>query len=274
MDEPIYFNYNNIDGMMTYEERPSYNLAFRGQIKLFFTLLRFLIFDVFPIFDENDEMTVLYIGSAPGNNIAEIVTLFKNKKIQWVLYDPRKHCKKLYNLKNVKVINGLFTAKECNIYKNIKHLVYISDIRTLSEKEPTPEDLKMNMDLQIISLKIMNPKISLLKFRYLFPNQFIDNFIYPVGKLNLQIFNNWSTETRLVPVYPYIFKTMTYEDCLEYEEKMMFFNNFRSKNKNYEIDVGIFILIETFKFLKLSLFKKREEWVEYIYKLRNIINNN
>jgi hypothetical protein len=153
------------------------------------------------------------------------------------------------------IVEDLFTTEIAKLFANIREdvdLLYISDIRTAEDGEPTTFDILWNSAQMYNWLKILKPRYFMLKFRcpFMFGDRklqkeyetkryarddlteceidFIDNykkgvykFIKPIF-INLQCFApTFSAETRIIGNS---LECVEY-DILEYEEKMFYYNN-------------------------------------------------
>tara|TARA_B100000787_G_scaffold161260_1_gene140946 strand:+ start:512 stop:1570 length:1059 start_codon:yes stop_codon:yes gene_type:complete len=197
--------------------RPSTTLHL-GQLKLFLSTLQFLL-KYAPI---DEEVHVVYPGSAPGNNIELLSHMFP--QCRWYLYDPRTFYTKLHaNPKVLEIQKTLFTdAIVSRLKKQLqdKYVLLISDIRVF----PTEEGIIRDNDLQAGWVKALRPNYSQLKFRI--PRVEGTNvYNYLDGKVYLQMFaSQATTETRLVvPKRKGPFKMIKY-GVEEYEGAMYFFN--------------------------------------------------
>ena len=145
----------------------------------------------------------IYAGSAPGHHIPFLHKLFPDVKFE--LYDPNP-----FVLSNNDYINihtgdpdGFFTNQTAKYWRAENHpdkyIVFCSDIRT----EPaTPENVKQNMEMQLEWWKIMNPELSIFKFRLPWTDEKSskDEYTeYPKGDIYIQVYpGHTSTETRLI----------------------------------------------------------------------------
>nr|QBK88826.1 MAG: poly a polymerase regulatory subunit [Mimivirus LCMiAC01] len=173
--------------------------------------------------------TIVYAGAARGDHVILSLELYKN--LNFVLVDPAKFNKDLYNKKRVRIINDYFTNDLARkLKKEYDNIIYISDIRT-STKE---EDVKENHKMQKKWYEIMNPDYTLLKFRLPWDQ---DTFDYLDGEIYLQSFPpRTSTETRLVVKKSAKIKTY---DSKEYENKLFYYNLYdraRYYDHNYKVD--------------------------------------
>lgn len=155
-----------------------------GQLKLFYALFEFLL-----IAQEKkllEKSLIVYIGAAAGFNIYANMQYFPNTT--WLLYDPAKFDKRLFNLPNVVIKtkkDGFFDNSKIDEVKTIQkqfnkeHIIFISDIRLSPDEESIIVDNEINMKgvLQLC------PILYQLKFRvpYFDPKKDMKTF----GKLNL-----------------------------------------------------------------------------------------
>lgn len=206
-----------------------------GQLKLF--LSEFFVF-IYHL--DDDVKDVLYIGAANGSHIVVLSDLFPD--ITFHLYDSGTFDKRLYKLKNIKIIKKYFSNEELEKWKKInKKIFLISDIRSLNYSS---HSMKVNktienensvwgdMKLQEKWVEALNPAVSLLKFRLPFAYDFElkkgKTRKYLDGKVCFQVYNKpTSSETRLL-----IKKGISYKnwDILEYERKL-FYHNSVTRNK-------------------------------------------
>jgi hypothetical protein len=178
----------------------------------------------------------VYAGAAPGHHILFLHNLFPDVKFE--LYDPNPF--KIHNNDFINIHtgeqNGFFTNRVANYWKEENHpdkfIVFCSDIRT----EPaTPENVKQNMDMQLNWWKLMNPELSVFKFRLPWSDEKSnrDDFTeYPDGEIYIQVYPGaTSTETRLIVKKNAKMKKYNnakYEDQLFYHNKVnrkLYYNN-------------------------------------------------
>lgn len=209
---------------------------YNGQLKLFITTLNFLLDNI----KKND--IVLYIGSGKGYNIPILIEAFMAYNIEWHLYDPAGHCSSLERNGDIYVNNIYFTIEEAKkfVRNNIKEnrLVFISDIRTTEDTDGSvrSSDLLKNYELQNDILNFLDPRVSFLKWRCPFPDDWIRNFDIPCGKEYLQPYvSKFSNELRLVCKSPYTFKTITKYDSECYEELLYYYNKILRRKNNIKI---------------------------------------
>jgi hypothetical protein len=198
-----------------------------GQRKLLLSEIEFL--NVFyKKYDKKfKNIIVIYVGSAPGTHIIYLIKLFPD--VKFILYDPRDFNKNLHTHKNITIHQQYFT-NECaekqlnNIKKKSTALLFISDIRgdnaNLTQKE-IEINVKNDHKLQYEWVKILNPELSMLKFRLPWDTE---KTTYLKGDIYLQAYAPLSsTETRLLveknaPDMEY--------DNKKYEEQLFYFNKY------------------------------------------------
>ena len=195
-----------------------------GQRKLLLSLVSFL-----SKFTKNFiSPLILYIGAAPGNNIALAIDLFPN--FEWHLYDPARFSITTDVRRNVFVYQKYFdneTAKYWAERRKDRHLIFISDIRTadytkakdLNENE---DNIELDMRMQRTWVEILRPDVTQLKFRLSYVlDEREKEYEYFDGVIYKQCFApQTSTETRLV------FSDIRLKnyDCEKYERQLFFHN--------------------------------------------------
>lgn len=203
-----------------------------GQTKLYFGELLFFV-KIFSYLKSQEKVIVLYIGSAPGIHIYDLIlklnSVFTN--LEWHLFDNQPHCPLLKSLcKCVQIFERYFTNTDCEFYAAQKSVVLINDVRTnLGEKYPQTLDILTNTKDSITWCKKIQPEYMWLKFR---PPYDCNEYYYFDGKLYLQAYNRAnSTELRLFVTKEKVNNTLKKYDCLEIEEKLCYFNR-HIKQKN------------------------------------------
>lgn len=230
-----------------YERR---NRAFKsnlhwGQLKLILTEIEFLtkvlklhIVDTLPLY-------FVYAGAAPGDHINYLQELFPS--VFFELYDPNKfrvkdndtlktHVQFFTDVdakywakkagRNVSIIDGKINIEPI---KPTIRLVFCSDIRT----EPaSSENIIANMAMQLQWWNIMNPELSMFKFRL----PWVDGkTTYPAGDIYVQPYPGpTSTESRLVVKANA--KLVEY-DNIQYESAC-FYHNTTTREMFYETPLG------------------------------------
>lgn len=206
----------------------------RGQRKLLISEMEML-----NLYISYNDSVVVYAGASPGHHINYLIQRYPNI-VHWILIDPRPSAVKttdgavtIYDLKNqektkvpVTIIQEFFTDEIATKIRSsfTSNIIFISDIRhlegseTFEEKE---ESIRIDMENQSKWIKILNPIVSLLKFRLPFH---LDEFTsYYDG---IRFFQTWggvtTSESRLL-VSDYT-KTRWY-DNMTYSDVMSYFNN-------------------------------------------------
>jgi len=169
-----------------------------GQLKLMLSEIEFLTIVTTEYAKLNKRSTsnrpihMVYAGAAPGCHIPYLHKLFPH--IYFHLYDINK-----FNLQptdHIKIYNQLFLDTDAKKWAKLTKKYYIvlcSDIRT----EPaTEKNVKENMNMQLNWWKIIQPELSIFKFRLPWQAGYTE---YPDGDIYFQAFPGpTSTETRLV----------------------------------------------------------------------------
>jgi hypothetical protein len=167
-----------------------------GQLKLMLTEIEFLTL-VMKEYDESKDTRPIYFvyaGAAPGDHTPYLHKLFNN--VHFELYDPNPFSKLLSKKHDmISTHVQFFTDDTAEYWKDQKdkYVVFCSDIRT----EPaTDENVVENMKMQLKWWKIMQPQLSMFKFRLPWGEGFTE---YPQGKIYIQPYPGpTSTETRLI----------------------------------------------------------------------------
>jgi hypothetical protein len=139
----------------------------KGQRKLLMSEVDFLTRNV-----GKDSITVVYPGSAPGEHIPLLATLFP--KIEFHLYDPAPFRIRSNHLwpsvaGRIQLCGQMFGEKEARRYAGwgaTVKVLFISDIRSGSPfQEEFESEVWANMEAQKKWYEIIRPKAALLKFR-------------------------------------------------------------------------------------------------------------
>lgn len=164
-----------------------------GQLKLFLSEVEFLT-KVQQDAGKRD-IILVYAGAAPGDHDAYLHSLFPS--IRFELYDPNDFIVK--DSDKIKTHVQFFTDADAKYWQKYVaehpdiYLAFVTDIRT---NPPTPENIKRNMDMQMKWWQIMNPDLSMFKFRLPWEP---GKTTYPEGDIYLQCYPSAvSTETRLI----------------------------------------------------------------------------
>jgi hypothetical protein len=195
----------------------------KGQYKLLFSEIEFLTNY------GNKSTHVIYIGAAPGYHIPCLLSMFKNHI--FYLYDPAftytKHLQEYLDRKRVFLYSKFFTEETILEFKQMhnidtKNTLFISDIRTTinqSNIESMNKTIIENMNLQKNIVKLLNPLVSMLKFRLPWTDE---NFEYFDGIRYFGVYAKWeSTETRLVVLNP---NSKKIYNGKKNEEELFYFN--------------------------------------------------
>lgn len=262
---------------MKYTQKPqSYRRS--GQYKLYLDLCLFAKLT----FKKNEMNIVLYIGSAPGNNINYFLNECKSNglKVFMYLYDTQDHVKELYNRNDCVIHNKYMTKEEALKYCDIKNILLFSDIRTIDEraKEPTTKNILFDNKIQNDVIEIVKPKFSMLKYRLPFPDDYNGELIrYPLGIEYLQTDSGWSNERRLF-VDNYIkFHEFTVNlddpdnELIVSEEKMMAYNNAINENIKQMFLIGKYHVNNFRQLIGKVEFKTDEEYYRFrMFFIKNI----
>lgn len=112
------------------------NVRHWGQRKLFITEVHFLT--LYGHLSNN----VIYAGSAPGNHIPYLSSLFPDHHFHLVDPNPFKAKKS----SRITITNDYFTDELCEKYKQeLSDYIFISDIRTADYKQMTAEDHEIHI---------------------------------------------------------------------------------------------------------------------------------
>lgn len=194
----------------------------RGQRKLCIMLIQFLTDFWDP--DKYPDITVLYVGAAPGRSFRVVSRMFPS--ITFHLYDPAKF--DVEESDRIKIHNKLFEEKDALEWKG-KDILFVSDIRTPFSFETNTskqiEDIMIkDMTLQANLVKIMQPIAACLKCRPPYPSANVPReFEYFKGWTRFQAWApERSSETRLICLPPY--ETVKW-DIVKYDLQMAFHND-------------------------------------------------
>ena len=189
-----------------------------GQLKLLLSEIEFLLRF------QNQEYHVVYAGAAPGNHIKILLDLFP--RLHFTLIDPNLIV--IQPCDRVTVRHELMTELIAEEFSSRNDVLFISDVRTGPRLKQEPmhvhqERIHCDMTAQMRWYQAMRPECSLLKFRLPWSTHVTTEYLQ--GEIMLPVFGKFLThETRLcvhgpdASVVPY--------DCLEYEGRMAYFNQF------------------------------------------------
>ena len=243
-----------------------------GQRKLLMSEIEFITLMIKKFNLLGKEITILYIGAAPGTHISFLCEKFK--KVKFVLYDPLPFSKSLYTYKNVEIHQEYFEEKQSNTYKNLKTpLLLISDIRNpyYDIKLGSEDDKKIieDMNLQKNFVEKIKPLGCMLKFRLPYTPGKTE---YLVGEIYLPVWGAVSTtECRLICD---INNSKNYSEIINYdntdiEQKMFFFNNvYRPSIFKHDVEKGVKGLCHCYDCTSEILIIK-----EYLKLKKDVINN-
>lgn len=167
-----------------------------GQLKLMLTEVEFLSKILLEYKNANNTRKIyfVYAGAAPGHHIYFLQKMFPT--IYFELYDPNKFVVKDNNMLKTHV--QFFMDEDATYWKKRAaaenlYLTFCTDIRT----EPaTIENITRNMEMQKKWWQIMNPELSMFKFRLPWEEGETE---YPAGDIYIQPYPGpTSTETRLI----------------------------------------------------------------------------
>ena len=191
-----------------------------GQLKM---LLITIIFFINVILEKDEEVHIIYPGSARGDDILILCNMFPNTI--WHLIDPNKHHPNLYNHKQVnEIISDYFTDDKAEyFYNKFKNrtfkVLFMSDIRSSTDDEFVLKDQENNIKWH----KIIQPDYSFLKFRCGYNTSEI--YKYYKGLIFLQPYApQGSTETRLLlskELESYDYNTKEYQGKLYYFNRIL-----------------------------------------------------
>ncbi len=163
----------------------------------------------------------MYAGAAEGWNVEIIAGMLP--EVKWILYDWRKF--NIEPMPNITIHQGRttggdFTDAIASSYSSTPNVMFMSDIRSSN----ADVDVRRDLEDQMRWTKLMNPVLSVLKFRAPFPDKRKpDIFPYLAGEILLQTFSgDASTETRLI-VRKDEHKMINYS-CKLFESQMFYHN--------------------------------------------------
>lgn len=176
--------------------------------------------------------TVLYVGAAPGTHLVTLADMFPD--VRFVLYDASPFNAKLHaRPEQFELHEGADGFVSSDVIRGIRrrmskyYVLFICDIRLGGEGETFEAGVERDMQMQREWMEILQPDVSLLKFRVPYTLKHGDVYKYNAGTL---LYGVWapptSGETRLLVQRKDIGKTHTY-DFRTYEETLAFHNRFR-----------------------------------------------
>lgn len=272
--KPDIYTYDDITRQMEYDSKKILNKFSNGQLKLLLCELQFFsIININHLCSTNKTIDVIYIGSGKGYHIPILISILslKNRNIKWHLYDPYGHCKRLNEIttKNININDRIFLEEDIIFFKNYKNIVFISDIRSCEKSEPTAIELLNDYVVQNNILITLQPRYSLIKFRYPFPPDLkktnFESYSYPKGIMYLQCYNKSdSAELRIFidnPNKEITFKKFSMDDAKIFEEKLYWYNSIYRFTHNNDILIAGYILHN------LNIYNEDEKIIDIINKL-------
>ena len=158
---------------------------------------------------------VLYTGSARGSELILLSQMFPS--VFFVLYDGTEFDKKLrelpdaFELHKVKVTTDVISGLAQRFSKMTERLIFICDM-------DFGIDTEKDMNLQEEWMRLLNPAMSLLKFRL--PRK--ENMLYPKGVILYDVWSkDDSLDSRILIQNKHILKKISY-DSDAYEQSMFF----------------------------------------------------
>lgn len=195
-----------------------------GQRKLLLSEMNFLCSAT----QTNSALTILYVGAAPGHHLVILSKLFQ--KCKFILYDGAPFAKELHDdPTRFELHNEYFTNETCQKYKDIENLIFISDIRlSAPDKNVFEDQVSRDMEVQRDWVRLLRPKLSLLKFRLPYFLKHGDTYRYLQGTLYYGIWPKRSSgESRLLVTREDLDKPEVDYDFQAYEETMAYHNDIR-----------------------------------------------
>jgi hypothetical protein len=164
-----------------------------GQLKLFLSEVEFLTRAT--KLAKNKEITLLYIGAAPGNHIYYLSSLFP--EVRFELYDlVNFNCKET---DKIKIHKQFFLDADAIEWSKFikkhpeKYITFCTDIRT---RPAIPENVDADMKMQFNWWKLLNPDLAIFKFRLPWTE---GKTKYPSGDIYIQLYAGpTSSESRLI----------------------------------------------------------------------------
>lgn len=172
-----------------------------GQLKLFISTLQALL----TFWDRElvPNLTVVYVGAAPGFNIGVINKMLIGAHIKWILYDPSDM---VCSGDNITKHQRLFSDKDAYGLSGTPGVFFFSDIRRRGRTRGlAPGEIDKSLEREVVAdmkmqmewVKAMNPYQASLKMRLPFEG---DSMEYLDGNVMFQSYTSpVSSETRLIP---------------------------------------------------------------------------
>jgi hypothetical protein len=215
-----------------------------GQLKLMLTEIEFLTLALQqynldyadqPDTHQRPQFVMVYAGAAPGHHTQYLSELFP--QVHFELYDPNEFA--ISDSEKIKIHIQFFTNADAKYWasRSVQHnnprndeprndeplvyLVFCTDIRT----EPATDDnVRENMNMQLEWWRIMNPNLSMFKFRLPWE---AGKTQYPEGQIYIQPYPGpTSTETRLIAKRD---AAIIDYDNEKYESQLFYHNNVMRK---------------------------------------------
>ena len=217
-----------------------------GQLKLMLTEIEFLTLALqqynLNYADQPErqrpQFVMVYAGAAPGHHTQYLSELFP--QVHFELYDPNEFA--ISDSEKIKIHIQFFTNTDAKYWadrsvnptndannapakatdKELVYLVFCTDIRT----EPATDDnVRENMNMQLEWWRIMNPNLSMFKFRLPWE---AGKTQYPEGQIYIQPYPGpTSTETRLIAKRD---AAIIDYDNEKYERQLFYHNNIMRKH--------------------------------------------
>jgi hypothetical protein len=198
----------DLSPMCDYDDGFITNNPHYGQLKLFHSLL--------VIFNENKTiihhvassrtLKILYVGAAPGNNIAMFMAMLPTLDIEFVCYDPAPICTRLKAYRGNRSMGPklVYKRRSFNNDEAIRFRqdcdIFISDVRRHVTDSMTEAEISESIEQDMLDqqewAKTIEPRIvSVLKFPAPY---WKEHFTYLLGRIFLQSYaGRNSAETRL-----------------------------------------------------------------------------
>jgi hypothetical protein len=227
------FSFKDYVDMKDKNHREPYNKHFKSQTNVHMGQRKLMLSEIQLLthyYKKHSEYPlVVYVGAAPGIHLATLSNMFPH--VKFILYDGAKFHESLKKNNAFELHegrDGFFTDDTCKSIKekvDSNNLIFVSDIR-LGE-ENFQGGVERDMESQQRWVQMLNPKMSLLKFRMSYNMKHGEKLKYMKGKIMYGIWPKpLSGETRLLVeqadnnnIIDYDFKT--------YEELMFFHNKYK-----------------------------------------------
>lgn len=249
-----------------------------GQAKLYWAHLSFLTW----VRDSNPNMTditVVYVGAAPGNSIPLLSNLFKTQIKKWILYDKAPFNKQVNKVDNIQIKKEFFTDDIAKSYKDVKNVVLMFDHRI---SDTSDKAIVKDINSTRRWIKLVDPIYAWVKFRL--PWKSVDGkstVTGPRGEIHLQPFTKqFSAETRVwldkKDITDAINGKEHQYDIRAYEESLFARNKYMRWTDFYKHDIqvegidhtqdSIFVIDTAKRYLKSNKKKDVEEFINMSWK--------